>query len=297
MVYDRPFNHSDMHNLAIAKIDSELIVFLNNDVYGFNQGWLEQLVATIEIDDSIAAVGAKLFYPDGSIQHAGVAIGTYGNLAGHVDYKQPGHSPGYEGRSRALQQVSGVTAALMILRRSAFVSIGGFDAARYPTSYNDVDLCVRLNEAGYRCLFNPAVHAIHEEAQTRTASPDEGEFRRRLQEDLRRREWCDRFWHRTLFEDRELQQEQQRTWDWIPEKLQMLQQEVARLAASPPETALENLAALLSKDIPDGAYSGLLFGSDAPAPHGPATQPAAPPMIPNLGHQLPISASESFHSA
>ncbi len=165
--YDKPFNHSDMHNVAIAEIDSELIVLMNNDIYEFSRDWLEQLVATIEIDESIAGVGAKLFYPDRTIQHAGMVIGSWGGLAGHADCQQPGSTAGYFGRSRALQEVSGVTAALMIMRKSAFKSIGGFDADRYPTSYNDVDLWVRLGEAGYRCLFNPAVRAIHEESKTR----------------------------------------------------------------------------------------------------------------------------------
>ena len=82
--YPKPFNHSDMHNAVIAQLDAEHIVLLNNDVYDFNPGWLEQLVATLESDPTIAGVGAKLFFPDGTIQHAGLVIGSYRGLASNV---------------------------------------------------------------------------------------------------------------------------------------------------------------------------------------------------------------------
>jgi GT2 family glycosyltransferase len=299
ITYDKPFNHSDMHNKAIAEIDSELIVLMNNDVYGFNRGWLEQLVATIENDESIAGVGAKLFYPDGTIQHAGVVIGSCGGLAGHADCKHPGNTPGYYGRSRALHQVSGVTAALMIMRKSAFEAVGGFDAARYPTSFNDVNLWVRLGDAGYRCLFNPGVHAIHEEGKTRTMPPDEGEFQRRLYEDLRRREWRDPYWNLALFGNLEELFEHERTWDWIPEKVKMLRKEIQKLKTPPAATTLENLAELLSKSIPDGAYTARISREDADETEPWSSTPgsSAQPSIPDLRRELPVSAPQVFHQA
>ena len=88
---------------------------------------------------------------------------------------------------------------MMIVRRRAYLAVGGFDAKRYPTSYNDVDLWLRLGDAGYRCLFNPAVQAKHEESKTRGVCDQEFEFRRRLQEDLQRRGWRDPFWNLALF--------------------------------------------------------------------------------------------------
>jgi GT2 family glycosyltransferase len=218
-----------MHNEAIAQLDAEQIVMLNNDVYAFSPGWLEQLVATLELDSAIAGVGGKLLYPDGTIQHAGMVIGSYRGLASNVGGGAPGDSAGYFGRHRALQQVSGVTAAMMIVRRSAYLAVGGFDAQRYPTSYNDVDLWLRLGDAGFRCLFNPAVQATHEESKTRGVSEQEFEFRRRLQEDLQRRGWRDPFWNLALFENPDDLLLKEKSGTWICEKMQNLRQQVELL--------------------------------------------------------------------
>jgi GT2 family glycosyltransferase len=221
-----------MHNQAIAQLDAELIVLLNNDVYGFSHGWLEQLVATVELDESVAGAGAKLLYPDGSIQHAGLVIGSHRGLASNVGCGQPGESAGYFGRYRALQQVSGVSGALMIVRKSAFLAAGGFDAQRYPTSFNDVDLWLRLGDAGFRCLFNPAVQATHEESKTRVMTEQEFEFRRRLHEDLARRGWRDPYWNLALFGNPDDLLLKEQTGEWVFEKMQALGREVKSLHES-----------------------------------------------------------------
>ncbi|MCU0873477.1 MAG: glycosyltransferase [Pirellulaceae bacterium] len=179
--YDKPFNHSEMHNEAIAGSDSKYLVLLNNDVWGFSAGWLEELVATAESDDTIAAVGAKLLYPDNTIQHAGVILGIRGRPF-HGQRELPQTSDGYCGRANALQEYSVVTAALVLLRRDAYLHVRGFDSQMFPTSYNDVDLCLRLRQAGYRCIYNPSVQAYHFESKTRGRSPLEEEYCRRLAE-------------------------------------------------------------------------------------------------------------------
>ncbi len=179
--YDKPFNHSEMHNEAIAGLDSKYLVLLNNDVWGFSAGWLEELVATAESDDTIAAVGAKLLYPDDTIQHAGVILGIRGT-AYHGQRELPRTNDGYCGRANALQEYSVVTAALVLIRHDAFRQVQGFDAQMFPISYNDVDLCLRLRQAGYRCIYNPSVQAYHFESKTRGRSPLEEEFCRRLAE-------------------------------------------------------------------------------------------------------------------
>jgi GT2 family glycosyltransferase len=173
--HDRPFNHSEMHNEAILALDAEYVVLLNNDVYGFSADWLEELVGTAELDDRIAAVGAQLFYPDDTVQHAGVFLG-FGGSGIHSHIHRPRNTDGYFGRLNALQEYSALTAALLLLRRSAFRKVGGFDPIHFPTSYNDLDLCLRLRQAGYRCLYNPSVQAYHFESKTRGKSPHEKEY-------------------------------------------------------------------------------------------------------------------------
>ena len=178
--YDKPFNHSAMHNEVLFGLTSKYVVLLNNDVWGFSEHWLEEIVATAEMDEAIAAVGAQLFYPDDTIQHAGVILGPNCALAVHSHAGWPRNSDGYFGRLQALQEYSVVTAALALVRRDAFTRVQGFDAETFPTSYNDVDLCLRLRQAGYRCLYNPSVQAYHFESKTRGRSPQESEYRARL---------------------------------------------------------------------------------------------------------------------
>ena len=164
--YDREFNYSEMHNFAIQHTRSEFVVMINNDIEITSDNWLEQLVATAELDSSIASVGALLLYPDRTAQHAGIMTGFRG-MAGHYYRGLSTRKPGYNGRLHAIQELSACTAALLLLRRSAFVEVGEFDALRFPTSFNDVDLGLRLRRSGYRCIYNPAVQAIHFETRTR----------------------------------------------------------------------------------------------------------------------------------
>jgi GT2 family glycosyltransferase len=228
--YNKPFNHSDMHNKAIDELDSELLVFLNNDTYAFCPCWLEQLVATVQLEPSIAGAGAKLYYPDKTIQHAGVVVGV-GGLAGSLWNGEPGDSPGYVGRARSIQEMSAVTAALMIMRKSAFESIGGFDGERYPTSYNDVDLWIRLGEAGYRCIYNPEVHAFHFEGKSRgvDVSEQEREYRRRLTEDLESRSYVDPFWNLEILDPPKVKRRREGSRAWVLDKLRAMQDEVEAL--------------------------------------------------------------------
>jgi GT2 family glycosyltransferase len=163
--YRGPFNYAAMNNAAINHADGELVLLLNNDVDGFSPGWLDQMVATMEIDGRIAAVGALLHYPDGAIQHAGVILTPKRPcIAAHAGL--PRDALGYQGRIRSLQEFSAVTAALMLVRRSAFDAVGGFDEA-FPDDYNDIDLCLRLRQAGYKIVYNPQVQASHWESRSR----------------------------------------------------------------------------------------------------------------------------------
>lgn len=163
--YRGPFNYAAMNNAAIRQTDGELVLLLNNDVDGFSPGWLDQMVATLELDGRIAAVGALLQYPDGAIQHAGVILTPKRPcIAAHAGL--PGDALGYQGRIRSLQEFSAVTAAFMLVRRSAFEAVGGFDEA-FPDDYNDIDLCLRLRQAGHKIVYNPQVQASHWESRSR----------------------------------------------------------------------------------------------------------------------------------
>jgi GT2 family glycosyltransferase len=164
--YDKPFNHSDINNIAAGSVNGELVLFMNNDIEIISEKWLEQLVATVQLDKSIAVAGGLLLYPNGKVQHGGMILGIYGTV-GHAHKLIYGELPGYLGRLQMLQEMSGITAALALVRRSSFEEIGGFDSKKYPSQYNDVDLCIRLRKRGYRCIYNPLVKAIHRETMSR----------------------------------------------------------------------------------------------------------------------------------
>jgi O-antigen biosynthesis protein len=182
MKYDNHFNHSEMNNLAVKSVDSEFIVFMNNDIEIISDHWLEQLVATINIDKSVASVGCLLLFKDMTVQHGGIILGL-NSVAGHAHRDIPAESGGYFGRLITLQEMSGVTAALSIMRRSAFESVGGFNSERYPTSFNDVDLAIRLRKKGYRFLYNPMVQAFHYESKTRPVGQEEITYRQNIRDD------------------------------------------------------------------------------------------------------------------
>ncbi|MDD5457830.1 MAG: glycosyltransferase [Phycisphaerae bacterium] len=180
--YAKSFNHSEINNIAVNSVDSEFVVFMNNDIEIFSENWLEQLVAVTELDESIAVAGGLLVYPNGTVQHSGIILGI-NRFAGHAHKHIHSGLPGYLGRLHTLQEMSGITAALALVRRSSFKHVGGFDSSRYPTLYNDVDLCIRLRKNGYRCIYNPMVKAIHYETKTRPVQPEDWAYKKRLRDD------------------------------------------------------------------------------------------------------------------
>jgi GT2 family glycosyltransferase len=200
--YDKPFNHSDMNNIAVKNTDSDFVVFMNNDVKIISENWLEQLVATINMDTSIAAVGCLLLYANGTVQHSGIILGLNG-AAGHAHKYMHNKVLGYYGRLHALQETSGITAALALVRRSAFEQIGGFNSKRYQGLYNDVDLCIRFRKKGFRCLYNPMVKAIHYESRTRSITMEELVYQRRLRDDYKEILSKDPFYNPNLSLDNE----------------------------------------------------------------------------------------------
>lgn len=160
-----PFNYSKLNNAAVKQATGELLCFLNNDVEMIDPDWLGMLVLHATKAD-IGAVGARLLYPDGTIQHAGVFTGIGGG-AGHAHRFQRADDPGYFERARLPQRVSAVTAACMVVAREKFVGVGGFNEELFPVAFNDVDLCLKLNSRGWQSFYEPRSTLIHHESKSR----------------------------------------------------------------------------------------------------------------------------------
>ena len=165
--YPHPFNYSAINNFAAQEALGEVLVLLNNDVEIIDPGWLEELVSQA-LRPEIAAVGAQLLYPDGTLQHAGVVTGLYG-VAAHVHRHLPGDSPGYFARAQVVQQMTVVTGACLAVRKSVYQRLGGLDGEHLAVAFNDVDFCLRCVEAGYRNLYTPYARLYHHESYSRGA--------------------------------------------------------------------------------------------------------------------------------
>jgi GT2 family glycosyltransferase len=162
---ERPFNYSALNNVAVARAAGELVCLLNDDTEVVGGGWLDEMVGHI-IQPGVGAVGAKLCYDDGRVQHAGVHLGI-GGVAGHTHKLADRLSPGYMGRLQVAQTLSAVTAACMLVRRQAWDQVGGLEEERLAVAFNDVDFCIRLGEAGWRIVWTPAAEMVHHESVSR----------------------------------------------------------------------------------------------------------------------------------
>jgi len=176
-----PFNFSRLNNLGAQRARNEFLLFLNNDVIVKEPSWLREMVDEGMAFADVGAVGAKLLYPDGAVQHAGVVLGV-GGVADHAFRGLSGTAPGYVMRAMLAAQVSAVTGACMLVRRSAFNAVGGFDEAALPVAFNDVDLCMKLTQAGWRIVFNPDAVAEHRESMSRGDDRDDARVARFMHE-------------------------------------------------------------------------------------------------------------------
>jgi GT2 family glycosyltransferase len=168
-----PFDFAAINNAAAAKARGDLLLFMNNDVEARGDGWLAAMVAQAERPE-IGAVGARLLFPDGTIQHAGVAVGVCWGAA-HLLQGIEGHRPGYLSLTSVTRNFMAVTAACMMTRRSVFEEMGGFDAS-LPIAFNDTDFCLRLHEAGYLVVCTPLAELVHHESKSRGHSDDAKEL-------------------------------------------------------------------------------------------------------------------------
>lgn len=159
------FNFSAAVNRGAALARSDVLLLLNNDVEILEPGWLKEMVSCLAYPHT-GIVGAKLLYPDGRLQHAGVIAGL-GGYAGHWYGGCDERELGPQRRLASRQRFSIVTGACMLISRACFQAIGGFDAAAFPVAYNDVDFCLRADRAGYHTLWTPFARLIHRESATR----------------------------------------------------------------------------------------------------------------------------------
>ncbi|PWU00632.1 MAG: hypothetical protein C5B51_24770 [Terriglobia bacterium] len=164
----RPFNFSAMNNVAAKDVSDPLLLFLNDDITVINADWLAAMVELASRPE-VGAVGAKLLYPDGTIQHAGLVTGIFGTC-GHAFKGAFGEDRIYFDFPHLIRNVSAVTGACMMVSTEKFWSCGGFDADALPVAYNDVDLCLKLEAKGYRILYTPHAQLYHYEALSKRAS-------------------------------------------------------------------------------------------------------------------------------
>jgi len=163
--YDAPFNFSAINNLGVSLARGEVIGLINNDIDVISPGWLREMVSHA-LRREIGAVGAKLYYADDRIQHAGVLLGI-GGVAGHAHKYFAKKHDGYMSRAQLIQNYSAVTGACLVMRREVFEEVGGLDEVNLAVAYNDIDLCLRIREKGYRVLWTPYAELYHLESATR----------------------------------------------------------------------------------------------------------------------------------
>ncbi|MCP5196803.1 MAG: glycosyltransferase family 2 protein [Gammaproteobacteria bacterium] len=162
--YDRAFNFSAINNYAVSFADGQHIVLLNNDVEIITPGWLEALLEHSQRLE-VGVVGAKLYYSNNTVQHAGVIIGI-GGVAGHSHKCFLREDPGYYHRLEAIQNISAVTAACLMVKKSLYEKMSGFDE-KLAVAFNDIDFCLRLREQGYLNIFTPYCELYHYESRSR----------------------------------------------------------------------------------------------------------------------------------
>lgn len=173
--WEHEFNYAAINNFGSAHASGEYFLFLNNDVEIITTDWIEKMLGNCQ-RDQVGAVGVKLYYPDNTIQHAGCIIGI-GGIAGHMFVGMPGSHTGYLHKASIQQNLSAVTAACMMMKRTAFEKAGGF-TEELSVAFNDVDLCLKVRREKYLIVYNPFVELYHYESKSRGAEDSEEKVRR-----------------------------------------------------------------------------------------------------------------------
>lgn len=222
IAFDAPFNYSAINNAAAAQASGELLLLLNDDIEITEPGWLAEMVSWMQRPE-VAIVGAKLLYPDQTVQHAAVVLGA-GGVAGHSHLGYAADSPGYMGRLWQPQRVSAVTAACLLIRRAVYEEVGGLDADHLAVAFNDVDLCLRVAETGRHVVWTPHACLIHHESKSR-GSDDTPHKRERFEREIAYMHerwgaqlWSDPYYHPGFsmkLADYSLSAEPAPHWPWL----------------------------------------------------------------------------------
>ena len=205
--YHHPFNYSSINNYGVSQARGEVIGLINNDIEVISPVWLSEMVSHA-LRPEIGCVGAKLYYSNRTCQHCGVILGI-GGVAGHSHKYFPPNHPGYFSRLLLIQNLSAVTAACLVVRKSVFEEVGGLDEKNLTIAFNDVDLCLKVREAGYRNLWTPYAELYHHESVSR-GHEDSPEKIARFQSEIAfmKEKWgnklsVDPFYNENLTRDRE----------------------------------------------------------------------------------------------
>ena len=188
---ERGFNYSKINNYGVRFAKGEYILFLNNDTEIQNSDFLQEMLGYCMRED-VGAVGARLFYEDGTIQHVGVIVGL-GGLASHPYAGAPKETYGHMGRIHAIQELSAVTAACVLIKKEVFEKVKGFES-QYAVAFNDIDLCMKIRKAGYRIIYTPYANLIHYESKSR-GTEDSKEKRKRFESEI---ELFEKRWRKIL---------------------------------------------------------------------------------------------------
>lgn len=163
--WNHPFNYSAVNNFGVRQAKGSIIGLVNNDIEPINSGWLSEMVSHA-VRPEVGCVGAKLYYPNNKIQHGGVILGL-GGVAGHSHKFADREAPGYFYRLMLTQNLSAVTGACLLVRKKVFEEVGGLEEEHLKIAFNDVDLCLKVEEAGYRNVWTPHAEAYHHESISR----------------------------------------------------------------------------------------------------------------------------------
>lgn len=183
------FNYSAINQFGVSHAKGEYLLFLNNDVEAIQTNWIEELLGNCQ-RKNVGAVGAKLFFPDKRIQHAGIVVGI-GGVAANMFAGIPGEYTGYMHKASIQQNYSAVTAACMMVRREVYEEVGGF-TEELAVAFNDVDFCLKIREKGYMIVYNPEVQLYHYESKTRGPEDTKEKLERFQSEiDYMKQRWSD----------------------------------------------------------------------------------------------------------
>jgi len=165
--WEHPFNYSAINNFGARQAKGEIIGLVNNDIEPINDDWLTEMVSQV-CRPQVGCVGAKLYYPNDTIQHAGVILGI-GGVAGHAHKYFTRNALGYFSRLHLIQNLSAVTAACLLVRKSVYEQVNGLNENELTVAFNDVDFCLKVREAGYRNVWTPYAELYHHESISRGA--------------------------------------------------------------------------------------------------------------------------------